>query len=368
MKLLKKIWNRVFIDGLSGMALGLFATLIIGTIIEQIGSFVPGKAGMYITLFAAAAKYMTGAGIGVGVATKFKSSPLVTVSAAVAGMVGAYASKILSGSFLVSTGELLWAETGASAGTMVILSGVGEPLGAFIASYVAIELGSLISGKTKVDIIVTPFVSILSGSIVGMLIGPSISEFMVWLGSLVNYNVEQNPIIGGVTVSVLMGMILTLPISSAAIGISLQLSGLAAGAATVGCCANMIGFAVASYRENKMAGLIAQGIGTSMLQVPNILKKPIIWLPAIITSAILGPISTTLIVMNNNAVGSGMGTAGLVGPIMSYQTMVEAEGAIVTLVKIILMYFIFPAILSLVISNVMRKKKLIKDGDMKLHI
>ena len=368
MKLLKKIWNRVFIDGLSGMALGLFATLIIGTIMEQIGTFVPGKAGMYIKLFAAAAKYMTGAGIGVGVATKFKSSPLVTVSAAVVGMVGAYASKILSGSFLVSTGELLWAETGASAGTMVILSGVGEPLGAFIASYVAIELGSLVSGKTKVDIIVTPFVSILSGSIVGLCIGPSISEFMVWLGSLVNYNVEQSPILGGMLLSVLMGMILTLPISSAAIGVSLQLSGLAAGAATVGCCANMIGFAVASYRENKVGGLIAQGIGTSMLQVPNILKKPVIWLPAIITSAILGPISTTLVVMTNNAVGSGMGTAGLVGPIMSYQTMSPTEGPVVTLIKIAVMYFILPAILSLGISNVMRKKKIIKDGDMKLNI
>lgn len=368
MKLLKKIWNRVFIDGLSGMALGLFATLIIGTIMEQIGSFVPGKAGIYITLFAAAAKYMTGAGIGVGVATKFKSAPLVTVSAAVTGMVGAYASKILSGSFLVSTGTLIWAETGASVGTMVMLSGVGEPLGAFIAAYVAIELGTLVSGKTKVDIIVTPFVSILSGSIVGLFIGPSISEFMVWLGSLVNYNVEQNPIVGGIMVSVLMGMILTLPISSAAIGVSLQLSGLAAGAATVGCCANMIGFAVASYRENKVGGLIAQGIGTSMLQVPNILKKPIIWLPAIMTSAILGPISTTLIVMTNNAVGSGMGTAGLVGPIMSYQTMVATEGAVVTLVKIAIMYFILPAILSLVISNIMREKNIIKDGDMKLNI
>ena len=368
MKLLKKIWNRVFIDGLSGMALGLFATLIIGTIMEQIGSFVPGKAGMYITLFAAAAKYMTGAGIGVGVATKFKSAPLVTVSAAVTGMVGAYASKILSGSFLVSTGTLIWAETGASVGTMVMLSGVGEPLGAFIAAYVAIELGTLVSGKTKVDIIVTPFVSILSGSIVGLLIGPSISEFMVWIGSLVNYNVEQNPIVGGIMVSVLMGMILTLPISSAAIGVSLQLSGLAAGAATVGCCANMIGFAVASYRENKVGGLIAQGIGTSMLQVPNILKKPIIWLPAIMTSAILGPISTTLIVMTNNAVGSGMGTAGLVGPIMSYQTMVATEGVVVTLVKIAIMYFILPAILSLVISNIMREKNIIKDGDMKLNI
>ena len=369
MKLLKKIWNRVFIDGLSGMALGLFATLIIGTIMEQIGSFVPGKAGMYITLFAAAAKYMTGAGIGVGVATKFKSAPLVTVSAAVTGMVGAYASKILSGSFLVSTGTLLWAQTGASAGTMVILSGVGEPLGAFIAAYVAIELGTLVSGKTKVDIIVTPLVSILSGSIVGLLIGPSISEFMVWLGSLVNYNVEQNPIVGGIMVSVLMGMILTLPISSAAIGVSLQLSGLAAGAATVGCCANMVGFAVASYRDNKVNGLLAQGLGTSMLQIGNIVKKPVIWIPAILSSAILGPVASAVFKMVSNPVGSGMGSAGFVGQISAYTSMVEGGmNGYLALGLILLMHFVLPAAVTLAISEFMRKKKWIKPGDMKLDV
>lgn len=368
MKKLKQLLNRIFIDGLSGMALGLFATLIIGTIIQQIGALVPGTAGSYLNLFGAAAKYMTGAGIGVGVACKFKASPLTTVSAAAAGMVGAYASKILSGAFLISAGEVLWAETGASAGAMVMLSGVGEPLGAFVAAYVAIELGRLVSGKTKVDILVTPLVSILSGSAVGLLIGPPISAFMRWLGELVNYNVEQSPVLGGVIVSVLMGMILTLPISSAAIGISMNLTGLAAGAATVGCCANMIGFAVASYRENKFGGFLAQGIGTSMLQVPNIVKRPVIWLPAIITSAILGPISTTLIVMTNNAVGSGMGTAGLVGQIMTYQVMAPTEGAAVVLVKIFVMHFLLPAVLSLGISEGMRKLGWIREGDMKLNI
>lgn len=368
MKKLKQLLNRIFIDGLSGMALGLFATLIIGTIIQQIGSLIPGVAGSYLNLFGAAAKYMTGAGIGVGVASKFKASPLTTVSAATAGMVGAYASKILSGAFLISAGEVLWAETGASAGAMVMLSGVGEPLGAFVASYVAIELGMLVSGKTKVDILVTPLVSILSGSAVGLLIGPPISAFMRWLGELVNYNVEQSPVLGGVIVSVLMGMILTLPISSAAIGISMNLTGLAAGAATIGCCANMIGFAVASYRENRFGGFLAQGIGTSMLQVPNIVKKPVIWLPAILTSAILGPISTTLIVMTNNAVGSGMGTAGLVGQIMTYQVMAPTEGTVVVLVKILVMHFLLPAVLSFGISEGMRKLGWIKEGDMKLNV
>ena len=368
MEKMKRILNRIFIEGLSGMALGLFATLIIGTIIEQVGALIPGVVGSYIKLFGAVAKYMTGAGIGVGVASKFKTGPLVTVSAATAGMVGAYASKILSGNFLLTAGEVVFAETGKAAGAMLMLSGFGEPLGAFIAAYVAIELGCLVSGKTKVDIIVTPLVSILSGSVVGILIGPSISGFMTWLGSIVNYNVEQNPVLGGIIVSVLMGMILTLPISSAAIGISLNLSGLAAGAATVGCCANMIGFAVASYRENKVGGLFAQGIGTSMLQVPNIVKKPIIWLPAILTSAILGPIGTTLIVMNNNAVGSGMGTAGLVGQIMTFQVMAPEEGVVVTLIKIAVMHVILPAVLSFGISEFMRKKGLIKEGDMKLEV
>lgn len=368
MKKVKEVLNRIFIDGLSGMALGLFATLIIGTILEQVGGLIPGIVGTYIKFFGSVAKYMTGAGIGVGVAGKFKTGPLVVVSAATAGMIGGYASKILAGSFLISSGELVFAESGTSAGAVLMLSGFGEPLGAFIAAYVAIELGQLVSGKTKVDIIVTPLVSILSGSAVGLFIGPSISGFMTWLGSIVNYNVEQNPFLGGIIVSVLMGMILTLPISSAAIGISLNLSGLAAGAATVGCCANMIGFAVASYRENKVGGLFAQGIGTSMLQVPNIVRKPVIWLPAILTSAILGPVGTTLIVMKNNAVGSGMGTAGLVGQIMTYQVMAPEEGAAVTLIKIVLMHVVFPAILSLGISEFMRKKGWIKDGDMKLDV
>ena len=293
--------------------------------------------------------------------------PVMVIYTAVANMFG------LGGGTLCSMdrgrGDLDHAgDIQANAFAMLVLSGFGEPLGAFVAAYVAIELGLLVSGKTKVDIIVTPLVSILSGSAVGLLIGPSISGFMTWLGSIVNYNVEQNPVLGGIIVSVLMGMILTLPISSAAIGISLNLSGLAAGAATVGCCANMIGFAVASYRENKVGGLFAQGIGTSMLQVPNIVKKPVIWLPAILTSAVLGPVGTTLIVMKNNAVGSGMGTAGLVGQIMTYQVMAPEEGAVVTLIKISVMHVVLPAVLSLGISEVMRKKGWIKAGDMKLDV
>ncbi len=356
MNAIKKILNRIFIDGLGGMALGLFSTLIVGTIIQQIGKLIglDTTVGHYLDLIGRIASSITGAGIACGVAHKFKSSALVLLSAATAGMIGAFASKIIAGTVFVD---------GA-----IVYAGPGEPLGAFIAAYVAIEVGGLVSGKTKLDILLTPLVSILSGSVVGLLIGPPISNFMTWIGSIINWGTEREPLLMGIIVSVLMGVALTLPISSAAIGLVLGLSGIAAGAATVGCCANMVGFAVASYRDNKVGGLLAQGLGTSMLQMPNIIKKPIIWLPAIISSAILGPISSALLGMTSNATGSGMGTAGLVGPIMAYQTMAEANGIVLTLIQIVLMYFILPGVLSLLISEFMRKRGWIKQGDMKLNL
>lgn len=205
------------------------------------------------------------------------------------------------------------------------------------------------------------------GGAVGLLVGPPISNFMLALGELINWAVTKQPITMGILVSVLMGMILTLPISSAALAIILNLSGLAGGAATVGCCANMVGFAVASFKENGISGLISQGLGTSMLQVPNIMKKPIIWLPAIIASAILGPISTVVLHMTNNASGAGMGTAGLVGQLMTWQDMSESENGVVLIIKIILLHFILPGVIAWVTSYIMRKKGLIKDGDMKLE-
>lgn len=349
MKKFKSFLNEIFIDGLSGMALGLFATLIIGTIICQLGSLIGGDFGAYLTAMGNVAKSLTGAGIGVGVASKLKSSPLVTVAAAVTGMIGAFPTVMSMEGFAIGK--------------------PGEPLGAFVAAIVGIKLGQLVSGKTKVDIIVTPLVSIFTGAMVGFFVGPPITTFMTWLGELVNVNVEQYPVVGGIIVSVLMGMILTLPISSAAIGVSMGITGLAAGAATVGCCCNMVGFAVASYRENKMGGLIAQGVGTSMLQVPNIVKKPIIWLPAILSSAILGPIASAVLKMVSNPVGSGMGSAGFVGQISAYTSMVESgTDKLVAVVLIVVMHFVLPAILTLLISEFMRKKNWIKPGDMKLNI
>ncbi|MBC8577775.1 PTS transporter subunit IIC [Yanshouia hominis] len=351
---LKNLFQRVFIDGLGGMGLGLFATLIIGTIIQQVGTLIGGTVGSTLFLLGKIAAAMTGAGIGVGVAYKFKESPLVVVSAATAGMVGAFAGNIAKGTVFVDG--------------VIHFAGPGEPLGAFIAAYVGIELGHLISGKTSVDILLTPFVSIVGGSAVGLFAGPPISAFMTWIGSLVNWGTEQRPFLMGIIVSVLMGIILTLPISSAALGIVLNLSGIAAGAATVGCCANMIGFAVASYRENKVGGLLAQGLGTSMLQIPNIMRKPIIWLPAIAASAVLGPVSTVVLGMTSNATGSGMGTAGLVGPIMTYQTMTSSLSPAVVLLEMAVMYFILPGIIALGVSEWMRKKGWIKAGDLKLEL
>lgn len=349
MKKIKQFLNEIFIDGLSGMALGLFATLIIGTIIAQVGSLIGGTLGSYLIAISNVAKTVTGAGIAVGVACKLKASPLVTISAAVAGMIGAFPTVSIMEGFA--------------------LGKPGEPLGAFIAAIVAIKVGQLVAGKTKVDIIITPLITILSGALVGFIAGPPITAFMSWLGQLVNFNVEAHPLMGGIIVSVLMGMILTLPISSAAIGISMGISGLAAGAATIGCCCNMVGFAVASYRENKVGGLIAQGVGTSMLQVPNIVRKPIIWLPAILSSAILGPVASVLLKMTSTPVGSGMGSAGFVGQFAAYASMTEGGmSSPYAIAIIIVMHFVLPAVVTLLISEFMRKKNWIKKGDMALHM
>ena len=353
---MKKILTHIFIDGLSGMASGLFATLIIGTILEQIGNFAGGTAGGYIVLAASAAKAVTGAGIAVGVAYTRSRVVLVTVSAAAAGMTGAYAGAITGGTFLSDAGA-------------VVLSGAGDPLGAFLASFAAIEAGRLVSGRTSLDILVTPVVVIASGTVVGLIAGPPCSSLMTALGDIIIWATEQQPFLMGIVVSVVMGMVLTLPISSAALGVILGLGGIAAGAATVGCAANMVGFAVAGYRENGVGGLISQGIGTSMLQVPNIMRRPVIWLPAILTSAVLGPVSTCVLHLTNNAVGSGMGTSGLVGPVTMYQTMVS-EGAdpVIVLAEIAVMLFAAPAVLSAFFAAYMRKWGWIRQGDMKLEI
>lgn len=320
---------------LNGMAQGLFASLIIGLIIKQIGTYA------HIDLLVSIgqiAQYMTGPAIGVGVANAVGAPPLARFSAAVSGAVGA-------GTIALSTYAL----------------SAGEPLGATVAALVGALCGKWISGKTKVDIILVPIVTIIAGSIVGVFLSPVVSALMNAIGAFINRLTQLYPFPMGIMVSVVVGMVLTLPISSAAICISLGMDGLAAGAACCGCCCQMIGFAFSSYKENGVGGLISQGLGTSMLQIPNIWKNWKIWIPPTLTSAVLGPVSTCLFRMTNNASGAGMGTSGLVGQFNAVAVM--GPGCIW---QIALLHFILPAVLSLCISTFMRSRGWIKDGDMLL--
>ena len=349
----RRMMQRYLIDGLSGMAMGLFCTLIVGLILKQIGSLIGDNwVGNLFTNVGAVANYATGFGIGIGAAANLKMPKLVMYSAGVAGFIGAYASQLAAGTLL--------------AGGNMVLSGPGDPLGAFVAAIVGMEIGALVSGRTKVDIIVTPIVTLSCGGLVGVLLGPGLSEAMNAFGALVREWTELQPFWMGIIVSVVMGMVLTLPISSAALSIIIGLSGLAGGAATVGCCCQMVGFAVASFKENGFNGLIAQGLGTSMLQVPNIVRNPRIWIPPTLASAVLGPVSTMLFRMTDNASGSGMGTSGLVGQFMTWQDMSAGEDPWILLLKIVLLHFVLPAVLTLAFSTFLRRKGWVKDGDMKL--
>ncbi len=350
------IVNRYLIDGLSGMALGLFSTLLVGLIMKQMGGIAPlSVAGSFLIQLGNLASAMAGIGIGIGVAHALKVPKMVLYATVVTGFLGANGSRLVDGTLIGEGGGIL-------------LQGPGDPIGAFVAAIVGAEIGRLISGKTKLDIIITPITTIVAGGIAGVIAAPPLARFMMILGETINQATMLRPFWMGIIVSVLMGMILTLPISSAAISMILGLSGLAAGAATAGCAAQMVGFAVASYRENKVNGLLAQGLGTSMLQVSNIVRKPIIWIPPIIASAITGPIATVIFKMQNNAAGAGMGTSGLVGVLMTWETMSQTTPPLILLTSILLLHFLLPAVLTLGISEMMRNKGWIKAGDMKLDI
>ncbi|WP_035501188.1 PTS transporter subunit IIC [Fusobacterium gonidiaformans] len=325
------------IKTLNGMALGLFSSLIIGLILKQCGQFLHLPI---LIQFGTLAQYFMGPAIGVGVAYSLQSPPLVLIASLITGAFGAGTIQFVEGIAQIK---------------------IGEPMGAYIASLVAALLVTNLSGKTKLDIILLPACTIIVGCLVGIFISPAISLFMKYLGEIINTATTLHPIMMGMTLAVSMGMILTLPISSAAIGISLGLHGLAAGAALVGCCCQMIGFATISYRENGMGGFISQGIGTSMLQIPNIIKNPWIWLPPTLASAILGPISTSIFHMESNAVGSGMGTSGLVGQVSTLAVM-----GTTSLLPMLLLHFLLPAILSLIFAKILMKQNKIQLGDMKL--
>lgn len=318
-----------FIDAMGAMAFGLFASLLIGTIFATLGE----KTNIQIfNTIADYAKSATGAALGVSIAYALKAPQLVLLSAATVGIAG---------------------------------NALGGPVGAFVATIAAVELGKLASKETRVDILVTPGVTIISGVLVAQFAGPGVSAFMTAFGSLVKTATEMQPFFMGILVSALIGIALTLPISSAAICIMLSLDGLAGGAATAGCCAQMIGFAVLSFRENGIGGLLAQGLGTSMLQMGNIVKNPRIWLPPTLASMVTGPVATMVFHMENIPAGSGMGTCGLVGPIGVYTAMGGGAGM---WLGIALVCFSLPAVLTWIFGEILRKMGWIRDGDLKLEL
>lgn len=336
--------KRYGIDALGAMAQGLFASLLIGTIIstlgEQLGIQILVTVGTY-------AKGATGAAMAISIGYALQCPPLVLFSLTAVGMAAS--------------------ELGAA----------GGPLAVLIVSIFAAEFGKLVSKETKIDIIVTPFVTITVGILLSLWWAPAIGYAASTVGNAIMWATELQPFFMGILVSVIVGIALTLPISSAAICAALSLTGLAGGAAVAGCCAQMVGFAVMSFKENKWGGLFAQGIGTSMLQMGNIVKNPKIWIPPILASAITGPIATCLfqLKMNGAAVASGMGTCGFVGQIGVYTGWVNdiaagTKTAITAMdwIGLVLICFILPAVLSWLIAIPLRKKGWIKENDLKLDL
>ena len=334
--------KRYGIDALGAMAQGLFCSLLIGTIINTLGTQLNlpflNTVGGYATA-------MSGPAMAVAIGSALRCPPLVLFS-------------------LIAVGNASNA-----------LGGAGGPLAVLIIAIIAAECGKAISKETKIDILVTPLVTIFVGVSLAAAFAPAIGRAASAVGQIIMWATEQQPFIMGILVSVIVGIALTLPISSAAICAALSLTGLAGGAAVAGCCAQMIGFAVMSYPENKVGGLISQGLGTSMLQMGNIVKNPRIWIPAIVTSAITGPIATCIfkLQMNGAAVSSGMGTCGLVGQIGVYTGWVNdiAAGTKTAITAfdwtgLILICFVLPAVLCPIFTVILKKMGWIKDGDLKL--
>lgn len=335
--------KRYGIDALGAMAQGLFASLLIGTIIATVGE--RAGIGLLVTI-GGYAKAVTGEAMAVAIGYSLHCPPLVLFSLAAVG----HAANTLGG-----------------AGGLAVL----------LITIIAAELGKAVSKETKIDIIVTPLVTIMTGALLASACAPAIGSAASAVGRAIMWATELQPFLMGVIISVIVGIALTLPISSAAICAALSLTGLAGGAALAGCCAQMVGFAVMSFRENGIGGLFAQGIGTSMLQMGNIVKKPRIWLPPIIASAVTGPIATCVfqLKMNGAAVASGMGTCGLVGQIGVYTGWLNdiAAGAksAVTVwdwTGLLCISFLLPAVITYVIGLGFRKIGWIKDNDLKLDL
>ncbi len=331
--------KRYFIDAMGAMASGLFASLLIGTIIGTLGQQLGIQALIDMGGYA---KSVSGPAMAVAIAYALKAPNLVLFS---------------------------MLAVGAASNA---LGGAGGPLAVLIISIIATECGKLISKETKIDILVTPLVTIMIGVLLAMGIAPWIGNAASSVGKLIMWATELHPFMMGMLVSVIVGIALTLPISSAAICAALSLTGLAGGAAVAGCCAQMVGFAVMSFKENKVGGLISQGLGTSMLQMGNIVKNPRIWIAPILTSAITGPLATCVfkMKMNGAAISSGMGTCGLVGPLGVYTGWIN-DGIKITAfnwIGLILICIVLPAILTWIFGIIFRKIGWIKEGDLKLDM
>ena len=335
-------WKRYGIEALGAMAQGLFCSLLIGTIIGTIGSLTGFELFSQIGGYT---KDVSGVAMAVAIGYALKADPMVLFSLATVG----YAANSLGGA--------------------------GGPLAVLVIAIIAAEFGKAVSKETKIDILVTPAVTILVGVGLSALIAKPIGGAANAFGELIKYATDLQPFLMGIAVSVLVGIALTLPISSAAICAALGLTGLAGGAAVAGCCAQMVGFAVISFKENRWGGLVSQGLGTSMLQMPNIMKNPRVWIAPTLASAITGPIATCVfrLQMNGAAVNSGMGTCGLCGPIgvlTGWFTPSEGVAAITPTamdwIGLVLICIVLPAVLSLLINLPLRKLGWVKDGDLKL--
>ncbi|MGM9665989.1 MAG: PTS transporter subunit IIC [Eubacteriales bacterium] len=338
--MIKTYLKKYFVTAMGAMAQGLFATLLIGTIINTLGKYT-GLA--FLTEMASFASAATGMAIGVAIAISLKSDMLVVLCSAVVGSMG------------YSIGAQINETLHYTAG----------PAGAFFAVIIACEVARFVSKKTKVDILVTPLVTIFVGYGVSKLLSPGIAYVMYYLGNFINTTTEWHPFIMGIIIAVVVGMILTLPISSAAICAMIGITSLAGGAATVGCCAQMVGFAAMSFRENGVSGLVSQGLGTSMLQMGNICKNPKIWIPPTVASAVCGPLATMLFKLKCDGVSAGMGTCGLVGPL---GIISSTDNSVLMWVGIILLCIVLPAAISLALGELFRKIGWIKEGDLKLEV
>ena len=354
MEFVKKYAKKYFMDAMSAMALGLFASLLIGTIFGTVGTYLSepyvtapflNQVGAFFTEMKTYAQGASGMAIGVAIAYSLKADALVMFSCAAVGSL----SYSMGASVALADGN--------------VISYTAGPAGSFVAVIVTCEVAKLVSKKTKVDILVTPTVTIVSGYAIAKLVCPAVAYLMYAVGDFINTATEMEPFIMGIIISVIVGMILTLPISSAAICAMIGISGIAGGAATVGCCAQMIGFAVISFADNGWGGFFAQGLGTSMHQMGNICKKPQIWIPPTLAAAICGPVSTLIFKLKCTGVSAGMGTCGLVGPI---GVLSATENNADMWFGLLLCCFVLPGILSYLFYFIMKKAGWIKSGDMKL--